>query len=1122
MSNNTLVQTLNAPPPATKKEATANKKYWLKQFENGTPVLEWPLEKECAAKTFNAASLSVTIDKRVTEKFNNLSKTLDGDLFISLLACVNALFYRYTGQEDIVIGCPVAWRRKQVLKDQSIFYINTLPLRARFNGACSYHDLYQHIKEVAESAYEHRLYAYSELIDALNLLHKTNSSSLFDVMVVLQSSSDHGGHFTMNSRQTGTGEPYEYILTPSDLSFNFFESKSGLKLTLEYNTEVYSAVEVKRMLKHMENIMTAVTRKPEQSLAAIDLVTVEEKQLLLEEFNDITTAYKADETVVALFEKQAAQNPDTKILAFSEAELSYRELNEKSNQLANYLRDNYDIEADDLVGLLLDRSEWMVIAMLGVLKSGAAYVPVDPLYPEERIAYMLEDSKCKVMITPEELDKFKQQQDNYSKQDLPHISGLSNLAYVIYTSGSTGKPKGVMVEHGNLACFNQNLTEHYGFLPGMKLAALTTYTFDISVLELLCTLSTGVHVRVMDEVDPLQILAQLHDHQINILQLTPSRLNQLTAASLGYYPLSGLDILMIGGEALPEKMYKDLRKELPQVSVLNVYGPTEATIWSTWLPVHDSTRVNIGKPLIGEYVYILNEQGKLLPAGVAGELHIAGTGVTRGYLNRPELTSEKFVADPFRPGERMYKTGDIGRWLPDGNIECMGRVDDQVKIRGFRIELDEISAVLQTHDKVKEAVVVARVVSGQEKELIAYTTGDAKATELMSFLKEQLPVYMVPTYYVGVKTIPLTSNGKIDRKSLPMPDESHRPKLENSAAAVTDTEKNLANVWQEVLNITSIGIDDNFFDLGGSSMVAISAINKINTTTGASVTIASLYQLPTIRQLAEKIDSNTVDKVSPIFLLREGEGMPLFLFPPWSSYPAIFNDLVNGFKGKNPLYGIIYTEDTEHFPFNNLQEYVEYLITFIKQLHPEGPYGLIGYSMGARTILEVAVQLQQANDEIGLLVAISYFPAFPSKGMLLSRRMRDEIRVFNHISTGNKFKYLHTRIPHLLKLAIKGEKEGQDVKVDVETQTKVLELHEKYEPGYKYNGDVILIYESSPDGHPSEYKKVQVYRNSIFKKLWGEHINGDVIVKMVNTKHVDFFKPPIVKEVLAIVESYLK
>jgi amino acid adenylation domain-containing protein len=853
----------------------------------------------------------------------------------------------------------------------------------------------------------------------------------------------------------------------------------------------------------------------------MDLITAEERKQLLEEFNDVTARKAPGATIIAQFEKQAEQNPDTKILAFGNVELSYRELNETSNQLANYLRANYNIEADDLVGLLLDRSEWMVIAMLGVLKSGAAYVPVDPFYPEERIAYMLEDSKCKVMITPEELDKFKQQQNNYSKQNLPPVSGMSNLAYVIYTSGSTGKPKGVMVEHGNLACFNQNLTERYGFRPGMKLAALTTYTFDISVLELLGTLSTGVYVRVMDEIDPLEILAQLKKHQINILQLTPSRLNQLITAGLGYSHLSGLDILMIGGEALPEKMYNDLKQQLPQVSVLNVYGPTEATIWSTWLPIHNSNKVNIGKPLIEEYVYVLNEHGQLLPIGEAGELHIAGTGVTRGYLNRPELTTEKFITNPFRPGERMYKTGDIGRWLPDGNIECMGRTDDQVKIRGFRIELDEISAVLQTHSTVKEAVVVARAVTGQEKELIAYTTGDTQPAELRNYLKEQLPIYMVPTYYVNIQAIPLTSNGKIDRKSLPMPDESHRPKLENFAAAVTDIEKKLAAAWQEVLNITNIGIDDDFFDLGGSSMVAIRVVNKINTSTEAGLTVAALYQLPTIRQLAEKIESNAIGDISPVLQLKLGEGMPIFIFPPWSSYPTIFIDFVNSFKGNNPLYGIIYAEDTEHFPFKTLQDYAKYIIRHIKKLYPDGPYGLIGYSMGARTILEVAIQLQDANHEIGLLAAISYFPAFPPKGALLSRRMRDEIRVFRHINLGNKFRYLHTRIPHLLKLRIKGEKEGQDVKLDIETQNKVLALHETYEPMNKYNGNMVLIYESSPDGHPSEYKKIQVYRNSIFKRLWAEQINGHVFVNIVDTKHVDFFKLPAAKNIAGIIESHI-
>jgi nonribosomal peptide synthetase DhbF len=348
------------------------------------------------------------------------------------------------------------------------------------------------------------------------------------------------------------------------------------------------------------------------------------------------------------------------------------------------------------------------------------------------------------------------------------------------------------------------------------------------------------------------------------------------------------------------------------------------------------------------------------------------------------------------------------------------------------------------------------------------------------------------------------------------------PKQENFTMAEKDTQKILAKVWQDILNVDHVGIDDNFFDLGGSSMVAIRTTNRINAMTGAGLTVASLYQLPTIRQLAEKIELHTAKDVSPVFLLREGIGMPIFIFPPWSSYPAIFNDFIENFKNNNPLYGIIYKEDSEHFPFNSLQEYVAYIIPYMKQLYPKGPYGLMGYSMGARTILEVAVQLQQTKDEIGLLAAISFFPAFPSKGVLLNRRMRDEIRLFNNINLGYKFKYLHTRIPHLLKLAIKGEKEGQDVKVDVETQKKVLALHEKYEPCIKYKGDMVLIYETSPDGHPSEYKKAQFYRNSIFQKLWGKHVMGNVFVKIVNCRHVDFFKGPAAAEVAAIIGSFLK
>lgn len=339
---------------------------------------------------------------------------------------------------------------------------------------------------------------------------------------------------------------------------------------------------------------------------------------------------------------------------------------------------------------------------------------------------------------------------------------------------------------------------------------------------------------------------------------------------------------------------------------------------------------------------------------------------------------------------------------------------------------------------------------------------------------------------------------------------------------ITTAEKELTEIWQDMLDIEQIGIDDDFFDLGGNSITVIKIINRINKQFSSNLRLASIYQQPTIRQLAATLETSTTEEVSPIVLLKEGEGTPLFIFPPWSSYPTIFNEFADNYEGTSPLYGILYTEDSEDFPFKTVQDYARYIIDAIKAIQPTGPYALLGYSLGARTILEVGIQMQQANDKVELLGAISHYPAFPPKGAFLSRRMRDEVRIFTNINAGLKFKYLFNRFPHFVKLMIKGDHEKQEIKVDIDTQNQILEIHDHYETDLKYNGDLVLIYETSPDGHPSQYKKAQVYRNSIFPKLWQEYVNGKVIVKVIDTKHIDFFKKPAVNEVIEIVRSYLK
>jgi amino acid adenylation domain-containing protein len=1076
--------------------------YWKERLKGVEPLNLFTDQPRSDVKGTNKASIDFFIDEKSGKQLNSFSEQHNVTLFVTLLTAYKVLLYRYSNQEDICVGNAV------LNNEETEYFLNALALRTELNGNDYFEELLQRVNTTVNEAYKHKRLPFEKIVSLVGNDSDLHINPLYQVMFHLED---------------GSALPdVTHYTSKSDLAFIMKETGSGLHGMVEYNTGLYTEDTIFRIIDHYKLLLGDIIINPKKSIGSFPILTKAEEHKLLVEFNT-TAIYPKGKTVIDFFEEQVAQNPGKTAVVFGEKEISYHDLNEKSNQLAHYLKTTYSIKADDLVGLTLDRSEWMVIAILGVLKSGAAYVPVDPAYPEERIAYILDDSKCKVLIDKKELDKFKEQEHNYSKGNLSSDSNVSDLAYVIYTSGSTGNPKGVMVEHGNLAQFTHNLTNTFGFRTGMRLAALTTYTFDISVLELLCSISTGICVFVMDEIDPLNILSQLREHNINILQVTPSRLNQLSLASLGFELLSGLDILLIGGEPLPEKMYQDLRKELPGVSIYNVYGPTEATIWSTCSSVNDSTKLNIGKPLIEEYIYILNAHGQLLPVGIAGELYIGGTGVTRGYLNRLELTNEKFVPNPFRLGERMYNTGDIGRWLPDGNIQCLGRVDDQVKIRGFRIELGEIASVLQKHDKVKDSVVVASAVNGPDKELIAYTTGEADAAELRDYLKEHLPIYMVPGYYVHMESIPLTSNGKVNKKALPLPAERYHQKQETIMSADTETQKAIAGIWQNMLDIELIGIDDNFFDLGGSSIMAPKVINQINKETGIKLSLSSLYQLPTIRELAHKIETNTTQEISPVMLLKEGEGTPVFIFPPWSSYPTIFDEFVNHFKGKNPLYGILYTEDTENFPFQNVQEYVKYLITHIKKLHPTGSYGLIGYSLGARTILEVAIQLQQAKNEVELLGVISHFPASPSrKGLLSNRKILDEIRIFRNISSSLRLKYIVHRLPHFLSLIIKGKHDISEIQVENDAQTKIFAMHETYETAFKYKGDMVLIYETSPDADPSEYKRSQVYRNSIFKKLWSQYIDGNIHVRIVECKHIDFFKEPAVGEVTDIVESFLK
>jgi amino acid adenylation domain-containing protein len=846
----------------------------------------------------------------------------------------------------------------------------------------------------------------------------------------------------------------------------------------------------------------------------------DEEHKLLYDLNSTSMEYPRDKSLMDLFEEQVIKTPGSTALIFGDTEYSYQQLNSISNQLGHYLRHNYQVKPDDLLGVMLERSDWMIIAILGIMKAGAAYVPIDPDYPEERLKYIMNDSDCKVLINEQELYLFNTSRNDYSAEN--PVTGLhaGNLVYCIYTSGSTGNPKGVLVEHRNVVNLLWGQKQFYNITPDERVLQFSTITFDPSAEQIWIAFITGAALVVISKTVLLDVKAlenYIIEKKISHIHTVPAYM-----AELSIKDMSSVKRVITGGESCSPSLAEKWKS---YCTFINEYGPTETTITSIEYKAEASgnhrTFIPIGKPVANTQIYVFDEQQKLVPFGEIGEIYIGGDGVTRGYHKRPELTAEKFIENPYKTGDRIYRTGDLGRWMEDGNMEYLGRIDDQVKIRGYRIELDEISSVLLKHPGVNAAVVIARAVKSTDKELIAYTTGNAASDELNEHLKKLLPSYMVPPYFVHMEALPLTHNGKIDKKALPLPDVRYQ-KQKVFKAPVTALEKTIADIWRNILAVEEISVDDDFFDLGGNSLMAVRVISQVNRQTKSHLGLTGLYQLSTIRQLAGHLESNDTGEANPVILLRAGEGTPLFIFPPWSSYPTIFDEFVKNYAGKNPLYGIIYTEDSDDFPFKNLQEYAKYLITNIKRLHPTGPYALIGYSLGGRTILEIAIQLEQNKDQIEMLAVVSHFPAFPPKGILLSRRVRDEIRVFNQISIPLKLKYLNQRFPYFLKLLVKGNNDIQEIKVEIDTQKSIFNIHEAYEPKSKYHGELLLIYETNPDGDASEYKKVQVYRNSIFKKLWAKYVMGNIITKIVECRHIDFFKDPAVKKITAIVESHLK
>jgi len=689
--------------------------YWVDQFEGELPVLELAIDKvRPAIKTNNTEIVNKIIAKELPDKLKSITNERESSLFMGLLGLVNILLYRYTDQKELIIGNPIF-----NTKDKKSSVQNILALRTRFSGDDSYENLLDNIKQITLEAYEHQEYPFNELKEKLKIKSDMSRNALFDVMISLQK----------NAKKLNKED--QKALPSVDLSFVFTEIGKELHLSIEYSSDLYHSETIEQLANHLEQLLEKITQTPEKPINEIDYLSKEEKQKLLLEFNDTESNFPHDETLLNLFEAQVEKTPDKVAMVFKEMEFSYKKLNEISNQLADYLRSHYNIKPDDLICINLDRSERMIVTILGILKSGGAYVPIDPSYPEDRINYIKNDSGCKVLIDEKEFAKFKEEQGKYSKKNYPSITSPMNLAYVIYTSGSTGQPKGCMLEHRGVINRIEWMWNKYGFTEQDIILQKTTNTFDVSVWELFMPLCWGVKMVLCQKEDissPERIIRLIKSQQVTCLHFVPSMLNAFIRIGFSNpelsSDLSSLKRVITSGEALSLETVRNWYDKL-DIVIQNLYGPTEASVDVTYFETSKKDEIiPIGKPIDNTQIYIVDSNQKLTPVGVMGEVCIGGVGLARGYLNKPELTAEKFVQNPFRAGERMYKTGDLGRFLSDGNVEYLGRKDDQVKVRGFRIELGEIESVLEKHELIEEVVVLAKDDAKGEKDLVMYYVPD--------------------------------------------------------------------------------------------------------------------------------------------------------------------------------------------------------------------------------------------------------------------------------------------------------------------------------------------------------------------------------------------------------------
>ena len=855
--------------------------FWKQQLAGNPPGVELPTDFPRGLNSSSRGGYEVhLISRELGEAVKQLATREGATVFMAFLAAFEVLLHRYTQQEDLIIGTPVAGRTRMETEGLIGFFVNTLPLRTRISGSESFLHLMARVRETALGAYSHQDLPFERLVQELHPERNLGETPFVKVMFLIP---------TELKRAAFDGLSMQFVDLATDtskfeLTFAIQETAEGFIAGAEYKTDLFERETIRRFLQHYESLLQGIVAQPTQPLAELPLLSESERLELVRAWSPPAVQFSRGQCIHQWFETQADTTPDAIAVVCESQSLSYKELNAQSNQLASYLR-KLGVERETPVALLLERSVEMVIAILGVLKAGGTYVPIDPACPGERLNFMLEDTGAPVLITSENwrgqlplpdirvlsLEAAQEQIRSEPTANLAPVTGDEDGAYIIYTSGSTGKPKGVLVTHHNVVRLFQQTQHWYQFSPDDVWTLFHSYTFDFSVWETWGALLYGgklVVVPYLVSRSPAEFYELLSAEKVSVLNQTPSAFRQLLWAeevAPRQLPLS-LRYVIFGGEALElqslRPWFERHGDEKPRL--INMYGITETTVHVSYREVRrrdlaDGLGSVIGVPIPDLRLYLLDEKLQPVPTGVAGEICVAGAGVARGYLNRAELTCQRFVPDPFSaggtPGERMYRSGDLARYTAHGELEYLGRMDHQVKIRGFRVELGEIESALNQHPAIRESIVVA-LDGAAGKQLVAYAvpSGESPATEdLRKHLEAKLPVYMVPSSIVLMKALPLTGNGKVDRRALPAPTTDHTANTQLCTPPRNEMESTLVDIWRQLLGRSTVGIHDNFFHLGGHSLLATQLISRIAGVLKVELPVRTIFEAPTIELLAQAV-----------------------------------------------------------------------------------------------------------------------------------------------------------------------------------------------------------------------------------------------------------------------------